>query len=154
MTNRNTRSGKLAVLLTALVVLAVLQPGPAKTQDIEQLRNDAEQGDASAQYLLGLSYVTGEGVPQDDQEAVSWFRKAAEKGNAGAQFSLGVSYATGEGVPQDDQEAVKWFRKAAEQGYASAQDHLGAMYAEGPGRVPGRPRSREVVSQGRREGRR
>ena len=65
MTNRNTRSGKLALLLIALVVLAGFQPGPAKTQYIEQLRKDAEQGDAIAQYLFGLMYYDGEGVPQD-----------------------------------------------------------------------------------------
>ena len=49
MTIRNTRSGKLAFLLIALVILAVLQPVPAKTQDLEQLRKDAEQGNPIAQ---------------------------------------------------------------------------------------------------------
>ena len=70
MTKRNTRSGKPAFLLIALVVLAGFQPGPAKTQDIEQLRKDAEQGDATAQYQLGLRYSIGIGVPKDDAEAV------------------------------------------------------------------------------------
>ena len=45
-------------------------------------------------------YATGEGVPQDDAEAVRWFRLAAEQGDARAQFNLGVRYDTGEGVPQ------------------------------------------------------
>ena len=116
MTNRNTRSGKLAFLLIALVVLAVLQPGPAKAQDIEQLRKAAEQGDADAQFNLGLMYDIGKGVPQDYQEAVKWYRMAAEQGYADAQYFLGLSYATGEGVPENDAEAVKWYRKAAEQG--------------------------------------
>ena len=35
-------------------------------------------------------YYNGEGVPQDYQEAVSWFRLAAEQGDASAQFNLGV----------------------------------------------------------------
>ena len=38
----------------------------------------------------GLMYYNGEGVPQDYQEAVSWFRLAAEQGDASAQFNLGV----------------------------------------------------------------
>ena len=152
MTNRNTRSGKLAFLLIALIVLAGFQPGPAKTQDIEQLRKAAEQGDASAQYNLGLSYATGEGVPQDYQEAVKWFRLAAEQGNAESQDILGFMYAEGRGMPQDYQEAVKWFRLAAEQGNAGAQDKLGFMYVERPGRVPGLPRGHEVVSIGHRTG--
>ena len=45
-------------------------------------------------------YDTGEGVPQDDAEAVRWYWLAADQGDAGAQYNLGVSYANGEGVPQ------------------------------------------------------
>ena len=52
-------------------------------------------GDASAQYDLGLRYATGEGVPQDDSEAVTWYRLAAEQGHALAQATLGHMYATG-----------------------------------------------------------
>ena len=71
MTNRNTRSGKLAILLIALVVLAGFQPEPAKTQDIEQLRKAAEQGNIAAQFNLALMYAKGLGVSQDYQEAVN-----------------------------------------------------------------------------------
>ena len=98
MTNRNTRSGKLAFLLIALVVLVGFQPGPAKTQDIQQLRKDAEQGYSIALDKLGVMYANGQGVPQDYQEAVKWFRKAAEQGYASAQYNLGLSYANGKVV--------------------------------------------------------
>jgi TPR repeat protein len=97
------------------------------------IRPLAEQGDAKAQYNLGLMYDIGKGVPQDDAEAVKWYSKAAEQGNAWAQDNLGVMYAKGNGVPQDDVEAVKWYRKAAEQGHARAQYNLGIMYAKGEG---------------------
>ena len=93
----------------------------------------AEQGDADAQFDLGLAYYSGQGVPQDDKEAVKWFRKVAEQGNAKAQSNLGVMYDTGQGVPQDYKEAVKWYRKAAEQGDAPAQYNLGLMYEYGQG---------------------
>jgi TPR repeat protein len=39
----------------------------------------AEQGDAEAQYYLGLMYDRGQGVPQDHAEAVKWLRRAAEQ---------------------------------------------------------------------------
>ena len=78
-------------------------------------------------------YDTGAGVPQDDTEAVRWFRLAADQGNASAQVNLGVMYDTGAGVPQDDTEAVRWFRLAADQGVASAQYNLGFMYSNGAG---------------------
>ena len=59
-----------------------------------------------AQYNLGVMYENGRGVPQNDAEAVKWYRKAAEQGLASAQNNLGVMYANGEGVPQNDAEAV------------------------------------------------
>ena len=63
---------------------------------------------AEAQVLLGGMYGNGRGVPQDEVEAVRWFRLAAEQGNAEAQLYLGVMYSNGRGVPQDDAEAVRW----------------------------------------------
>jgi len=62
----------------------------------------AEQGNANAQYNLGLMYQKGDGVPQDDKTALKWYRLAAEQGNASAQYNLGAMYYKGEGVPQDN----------------------------------------------------
>ena len=78
-------------------------------------------------------YDSGEGVPENDAEAVKWYRKAADQGDADAQYNLGVMYASGEGVPENDAEAVKWYRKAADQGDADAQHNLGVIYANGEG---------------------
>ena len=100
---------------------------------LKEWRPLAEQGDAVAQFNLGLMYAKGEGVPEDAREAVRWYRKAAEQGNAIAQFWLGVMYAGGKGIPEDAREAVRWYRKAAEQGNAYAQLNLGVMYADGEG---------------------
>ena len=75
----------------------------------------------------------GNGVPQDYDEAVKWYRKAAEQGNAMAQNNLGDAYENGHGVPQDYDEAVKWYRKAVEQGEALAQSNLGNCYENGYG---------------------
>ena len=88
----------------------------------------AEQGDAQAQYNLGVMYDKGRGVPQDYKEAVKWYRLAAEQGVREAQYNLGNKYSKGQGVPQDYKEAVKWYRLSAEQGIAKAQYNLGFMY--------------------------
>ena len=69
----------------------------------------AEQGNAAAQFLLGVTYRKGRGVPQDDAEAVKWFRLAAEQGLAIAQYKLAVMYGEGQGVPKDEDEAVRWY---------------------------------------------
>ena len=100
---------------------------------VEACRTAAEQGDAEAQFSLGVMYDNGEGVSQDYAEAVKWYRLAAEQGLASAQADLGYMYASGRGVPQDDAEAVKWFRLATEQGHASGQFRLGIMYYDGEG---------------------
>ena len=75
---------------------------------LREWRPLAEQGDAKAQYALGLMYDEGMGVPEDDAEAAEWFRKAAEQGLAEAQYTLGFMYANGKGVPKDSVEAVRW----------------------------------------------
>ena len=40
------------------------------TEKVKQLRLAAEQGDADAQFILGVKYDLGEGVPENDAEAV------------------------------------------------------------------------------------
>ncbi len=100
---------------------------------LKELRPLAEQGQADAQFFLGLMYASGQGVPQDYKEAVKWYSLAAEKGQADAQFFLGGMYDKGEGVPQDYKEAVKWYRLAAGQGDSDAQFFLGLMYEYGQG---------------------
>ena len=89
-------------------MLAVLRGGaatvtePTETAEIANLSVKAILGYANAQYNLGLAYDNGQGVPQDDAQAVAWFRKAAEQGDANAQHNLGYAYANGQGVPQDN----------------------------------------------------
>ena len=92
-----------------------------KPLDISKGRKAADQGDAKAQYYLGLFYLVGNEVPKDGAEAVRWFTKAAEQGYADAQFSLGQEYSQGESVRKNVTEAAKWYRKAAKQGHAGYQ---------------------------------
>ena len=73
----------------------------------------AKQGDAKAQYNLGVMYNNGQGVPQDYAEAGRWTRKAAAQGHADAQSNLGLMYRKGQGVPQDYVQAHKWYNLAA-----------------------------------------
>ena len=89
--------------------------------------------ETEAQFSLGFMYQNGQGVPQDDAEALKWYRLAAEQGNAFAQFNLAVMYFQGRGVPQDDLEAAKWFCLSAKKGIADAQYNLAVMYFLGRG---------------------
>ena len=112
---QDPRLARLPLWLLSLFILAASQPEAAKAQDIEPLRMAAEQGDANAQFNLGHRYDNGDGVPENDREAVRWYRMAAEQGHADSQFDLGVTYANGEGVPKDYVKAYAWSNLAAAQ---------------------------------------
>jgi TPR repeat protein len=93
----------------------------------------AEQGYALAESNLGLMYEEGQGVKQNYEEAIKWYRLAAKQGLAGAQSKLGFIYESGNGIMQDYKEAVKFYRQSAKQGNVLGQKYLGVMYALGRG---------------------
>ena len=91
----------------------------------------ADRGQVLAEYVLGLMYANGQGVPPDFGKAMALHRKAADQGEAKAQFSVGVMYFKGLGTKVDHAEAFKWYTRAANQGDPAAQYNLGAMYDKG-----------------------
>ena len=94
------------------------------------LKERAIEGDAEAQYELGMMYKYGLGVTQDRGEAFYLLIKAAEQGHAMAQDNLGWTAFCGLGVVKDNEEAIKWLKKAAGQGHIAAQHGLGCLYME------------------------
>ncbi len=92
------------------------------------LRPLALQGDADAQFKVGVMYDQGWGVPQNYTLALACFREAAQQGVAGAQFNLG------RGLMKRGNLVVP---QAAEQGTVTAE--------QGSWRdVPDRPRLRRT----------
>lgn len=76
---------------------------------VEPCTAAAEQGDALAQFNLGLMYGRGEGVPQNISEQLRRFQAAAVQGYAPAQNNLGVMFEYGHGVVQNYVRAHMWF---------------------------------------------
>lgn len=105
----------------------------AEVANIDELRKQAEAGEADAQYKLGKCHDEGKGLKQNSEEALDWYRKAAEQGHPDGQFMLGNSYAFGIHVEQDYDQALQWYRKAGEQGHHEAQYSLGMSYHYGIG---------------------
>ena len=95
------------------------------------LEKAAAQGDSGAQFMLGLSFLRGDGVPADAKRAMALLRSAAGQGHTKAQVRLGSGYFDGTGVLQDYAEAVRWWRLAADQGDDEAQANLGDLYRLG-----------------------
>jgi TPR repeat protein len=92
------------------------------------------------QFALGRLYETGNGVPQDSQEAVFWYTRAADLGLQQAMLKLAVIYMEGlpanEGiaaVTPDPAQSVAWLEKAAALGNVAAMNQLGRAYLAGEG---------------------
>ena len=82
------------------------EESPENVEAFEGYKTKAENGDASAQFQLGVCYVRGIGVTADEVEGVKWYRKASEQGYATAQSRLGSYYALLRyGVAKDEVEA-------------------------------------------------
>lgn len=96
----------------------------------EDLRKLAEQGDADAQWQLGILYHDGDVIPKDDVQAVQWFQRAAEQGYVRAQSTLGAYYWAGRGVPQDFSKAYFWSQLALAQGDENSKSRLEGLSAQ------------------------
>ena len=90
---------------------------------LKEWRPLADQGHPRAQFILGLMYYDGKGVPQDYNEAAKWFQQSADRGYARAQYNLGEMYATGQGVKRDYVQAYKWLNLCAAAGADNCADH-------------------------------
>jgi TPR repeat protein len=104
-----------------LLLTVVLASNAFAAPDFDETMAEANQGAAYAQFNLGVMYDNGEGVPENDAEAVRWFRKAADQGHTKAQFNLGTMYDNGEGVPENHVRAYVWLSMAKTQGYERAK---------------------------------
>lgn len=113
------------------------------------------QGDKAAALVMGESFETGIGVPEDPELASRWYRLAAVKGPPPttyivvpgasssplpgpldgkglpfypeAAFRLGVMHIEGRGVPQDLKAARHWLKKAMDGGHPLAERALQAI---------------------------
>jgi hypothetical protein len=97
------------------------------------LLSAAEEGDAKAQYQVGVAYLKGEGITPDLTLAYKWIEKSALQGYAEAQFALGHMHQGGRGALQSFPLAFKWYEQAAHQDHAEAQYRIGLMYRTGQG---------------------
>ena len=100
-------------------------------KNIEELKQKAEEGDADAQYLLGVCYIRGNNVKRNPNEAVKWFYKSAEQGYIKAQHYLNYCYHYIYGLVLRYHETlkdIKELKQEAEEGDADAQCFLGLHY--------------------------
>ena len=104
---------------------------------LEKTKTEAQNGNRVAQNNLGAAYYNGQGVEQDLNEAIKWYKKAADlghgvarwnletiarQGHAGAQYNVGLLYHEGKGIKQNNVTAYAWWDNAATNGYQDAKE--------------------------------
>jgi TPR repeat protein len=129
-TDRQFRAPENVVTASREEVISAIQE-PVQDTDVNRTLNQANAGAVTAQYEMGLRYANGEGVPQNYQDAMTWFAKASDAGNAKAQWKLALGYLEGIGVPRDERQAIVWLKRAANNGDTRAQRALSEMYLSG-----------------------
>ncbi len=100
---------------------------------LDQLTALANKGDARAELVIGLKYLSGDGVPADNAQAARWLERAAQRGNAVGQNHLGALYQNGRGITRDIAQAKHWYEAAAAQGDRHAMSNLAMLYAGASG---------------------
>jgi len=131
---------KKIILLLALITTMNLTANPFDNmrtndyraqQQVSQkyvyAKRAAVQGNARAQFDLGLMYARGAGVAKNEKLAFSWFHKAARNNHVEAKFYMGLSFAQGRGVRKQAQLARYWFKLAAKAGHRKAVAHLASI---------------------------
>ena len=115
-----------------------LETALAKELEIPLHKVEAEKGDAISQFTLGWAYAIialeykrlgyandDDGIKNNYQESLKWYRKAAEEQNhAKSQFNLGMMYYNGTGVLKDPIFVYAWWKVAESNGYADARVNL------------------------------
>lgn len=81
---------------------------PVKAFDLT--RQSAEQGYHPAEAVLGIMYVVGKGVEQNNPEGARWLAKAADAGDTIAAFNAMMIYQGSPGVKKDPVLAEKYLK--------------------------------------------
>jgi len=87
----------------------------------------AQNGDAIAQYKLGLHYKNSK--EKNLKDAFRWMHKSALKGFPPAQYEFALMFHYGIGVKQNSDLARLWFKRAAKKGERRAKTVLYRFYA-------------------------
>ncbi|MGI2259185.1 sel1 repeat family protein [Shewanella sp. GXUN23E] len=130
---------KVAAAVTALLSVsqwawgfAIPQPEAEKVATkVAFIELNAQSGDAEAEYLLGLMYLSGRYVQQDAGKGLEWVEKAASANHVKAMQTLADLYYDGKVVPRNLARAVTWYQALAQAGQPHAYFRLGLIFGAG-----------------------
>ena len=129
----------LALLLLCVSVIVAQEKAPSILLEglpsvdatvVNRLRREASEGSADALYYLGILYYYGQGVAENKEEALQYFKQAASKNHVDAQSNLGQMFLNGEGTARDINAAMTWFISASNLGSGDAAWMLGRYHLQ------------------------
>ncbi len=89
--------------------------------------------DRSAQYRLGLTLLTGDGLPRDRDAGIAWIVRAAEQGEPSAARDIAGRLRNGAAITVDEMKIAAALKPQADAGDVEAMRALGPMYIAGRG---------------------
>jgi len=94
----------------------------------------AAKGNTTALINLANMFQQGQGVTEDQKEAMGYVERAANLGDARAQYELGMAHEKGIVRERDIEKAAAWLKKSAEQDDSDGQFAYGVMLATAKGK--------------------
>ncbi|GDY23449.1 hypothetical protein LBMAG56_47960 [Verrucomicrobiota bacterium] len=116
-----------ATFLLALAAGALLLVGCGNSSAFKATLAKATSGDPQAQVDLGLMYLSGNGVKENEVEALNWHKQAAMKGLPAGQREYGRRLRDGIGGGRNLAAAREWLEKAANANDVEAQIDLAGL---------------------------
>ena len=89
----------------------------------EHLLDRAQSGDGIAMYQYAVALENGTGIPQDEAEALFWYRKSCNAGCPDGIHEMATIFQWGAlGVDENEKEAIRLYGEAAQMGHPKAQN--------------------------------
>jgi TPR repeat protein len=103
------------------------------SDDVYGVIKRAIAGNPSSEYLLGLTLLTGDGLPSDRSAGIAWTARAAEHGDPDAARDIADRMRNGTSIEVDETKIAAALKQKADAGEAEAMRALGPMYIRGRG---------------------
>ncbi|MGI9525332.1 MAG: tetratricopeptide repeat protein [Hyphomicrobiaceae bacterium] len=131
----NTRSVTTTSVPTGIVIqqptktvgsMATTAHGTGVSQTV---LDAATNGNATAEFAVGMRYAQGLHGTENFASAAHWYRRSARKGYALAQYQLATLYERGVGVSKDIAQSKLWYERSARQGNIKSMHNLAVLTA-------------------------
>ncbi|MFT3823356.1 MAG: hypothetical protein QM731_05525 [Chitinophagaceae bacterium] len=89
----------------------------------------AALGNTDGMIVMGLHYLYGWAVAQNEATALEWYNKAAAKGDGMAMYLLSSYYLNSVKSQENENKGLEWLKRSAAALYGNACEELGNYYS-------------------------